>query len=63
MSDFHIWTSGGWIMAAGQIVRTDPDRRGQDALDAAVVRLNSDVVNDHLNAHALAADDLDLQAV
>jgi len=60
MNDFHIWTPASWIMAKGQIARTDPNKRGRDPFDAAVIRLDEDVVNDNVRSHALTIDDLDV---
>jgi hypothetical protein len=59
MADFHIWTPGEWVLANGQIVRTDPDARDRDPLDAAVIALDRAVVNAHLRAHALTIADFD----
>jgi hypothetical protein len=60
MTDFHIWTPGDWIMASGAIARTELDKRGRDRLDAAVIRLDTAIVNSHVREHALTIDDLDM---
>lgn len=52
-NDFHIWTPASWVMARGQIARTNPEGKHPDVGDAALIRLEPAVVNDHLRRHSL----------
>jgi hypothetical protein len=60
MNDFHIWTPDEWILVHGNIARTNPTGRAHDHLDAAVIRLDSEFVNDHIRRSALRGRDLDV---
>ncbi len=60
MNDFSVSTPDGWIPSTGTIARTDRSSRGHDGLDAAVIRLDGNVVGDYIRANALGASDLDI---
>jgi hypothetical protein len=59
MNDFHIWTPAAWVMARGKIACTNTPRGGHDAVDAAVIWLDPDVVTPHLRQNALTIKDID----
>ncbi len=58
-NDFHAWTPASWIMARGQIARTNPRGKRPDIADAAVIRLDREVVNGHVKQHSLTRMDID----
>lgn len=58
-NDFHIWTPASWVMARGQVARTNPQGKRLDIGDAAVIRLEPAVVNEHVRRHSLTERDID----